>query len=609
MSDVGFAYFPLQGSNSPDFSSAKKPRFSFLERSFTDAEVTEKWREAVGMLGLRTGVVNGKNLVVVDIDERKGGEISALTLNFPLAPEVITPHGRHLYFRAPMDCPIQNDNAGKIGKGIDVRGEHGYVVAAGSKYQDKEYKKSGYWPETFEEFPMLPEIVVTKLLKKERSAEAPIIVETKENIDDCILMVQTYPLLLDTARSDQVYHIVCAVKDRGLTLETALPLLLEHLPSELAEIGKKRIEETVQNAYKYGKNAIGCHAPITVETLFAQENFNLEQQEKKTTETGGVSEDTSQTTKEERKSGTLGLVEETDELSKKHNIMVKAAARWELKCAAQTEEPKELEYLVDGVIPQGGLTFLYGAPGAGKSFIAVDFAHRVATGISWCGRRAKKSGVLYIAAESRLCFPNRLTAARMRPGADIPAENLLYHANPVTLNPRHHDFATLTAHLILNPNIKLVVVDTLSRSLGGDENNNELTAEYLNAMQRIINETGVTILFVHHTGKDFLRGMRGSSNFTTFPEVILCTVPVYGEGKDAQVIGHVLRCEKHSEGERMPDHSYELQVVTLGQGKFAPIKSCYVEFLLDNTAYRAAQEKMAEAAIVENEDIDSLLAW
>ena len=48
----------------------------------------------------------------------------------PKTVTVKTGKGRHLYFRC-ADVRVSN-SAGRIGKGIDVRGDGGYVVAAGS---------------------------------------------------------------------------------------------------------------------------------------------------------------------------------------------------------------------------------------------------------------------------------------------------------------------------------------------------------------------------------------------------------------------------------------------------------------------------------------------
>ena len=50
----------------------------------------------------------------------------------------------------------------------------------------------------------------------------------------------------------------------------------------------------------------------------------------------------------------------------------------------------------DGIITENGLTVLYGAPGAGKSFIALDMALSIANGVEWQGMPTKNGqGLVY----------------------------------------------------------------------------------------------------------------------------------------------------------------------------------------------------------------------
>ena len=86
------------------------------------------------------GICTGKesNLVVVDVDTAKGGQIEEL---YNFVPKetlektlwIKTGGGFHLYFRFPPNAEIRN-SAGKLGKNIDVRGDGGYVVAPPSMH-------------------------------------------------------------------------------------------------------------------------------------------------------------------------------------------------------------------------------------------------------------------------------------------------------------------------------------------------------------------------------------------------------------------------------------------------------------------------------------------
>lgn len=83
-------------------------------------------------IGICAGAVS--NLVILDVDPAHGGE-KALS-DLPAAPQTLEcltgGNGRHLYFLHPGG-DVRN-SAGIVGKGLDVRGHHGYVVAPPSNH-------------------------------------------------------------------------------------------------------------------------------------------------------------------------------------------------------------------------------------------------------------------------------------------------------------------------------------------------------------------------------------------------------------------------------------------------------------------------------------------
>jgi Bifunctional DNA primase/polymerase, N-terminal/Primase C terminal 1 (PriCT-1) len=87
-------------------------------------------------------------LLVVDIDPDKGGETSFSNLErqhgaVRLTVEVVTPRGgRHLYLLVPNGRTMPGNSAGKLGKGIDTRGEGGYVLVPPSRIGGRAYSWS-----------------------------------------------------------------------------------------------------------------------------------------------------------------------------------------------------------------------------------------------------------------------------------------------------------------------------------------------------------------------------------------------------------------------------------------------------------------------------------
>jgi hypothetical protein len=100
----------------------------------TDPEVIRAWwtRHPTANIGMATG--SGSGLLVIDVDLDKGGFESLAALihrykEWPDTPTVRTGGGGiHFYFRFPEDAEIRNDVGRKLGPGIDVRGEGGYVL-------------------------------------------------------------------------------------------------------------------------------------------------------------------------------------------------------------------------------------------------------------------------------------------------------------------------------------------------------------------------------------------------------------------------------------------------------------------------------------------------
>jgi hypothetical protein len=91
-------------------------------------------------IGIRTGPESG--ILVLDVDPRHGGDESLKELG-PL-PDTATVEtgggGWHPYFKYPAGVDIRN-SAGKLGLGLDIRANGGYVVAPPSKHvSGREYK-------------------------------------------------------------------------------------------------------------------------------------------------------------------------------------------------------------------------------------------------------------------------------------------------------------------------------------------------------------------------------------------------------------------------------------------------------------------------------------
>ncbi len=146
----GWAVIPLHGIKDGKCScgragcgdsAGKHPRARDWPTAATTDPATirgwwKRWPDA--NVGIATGRRSG--LLVLDIDPRHGGDISLEDLihehgTFPATPEVITGSGgRHIYFKYPPGGTYGN-SAGKLGPGLDTRGDGGLIVAPPSTHR------------------------------------------------------------------------------------------------------------------------------------------------------------------------------------------------------------------------------------------------------------------------------------------------------------------------------------------------------------------------------------------------------------------------------------------------------------------------------------------
>jgi hypothetical protein len=172
---------------------------------------------------------------------------------------------------------------------------------------------------------------------------------------------------------------------------------------------------------------------------------------------------------------------------------------------------------VVGVLPQRGIGVVWGGPGSGKTFAILDLCFAIARGIPWQGRRTKRCGVAYVAAEGAL--RNRLAAYleyHTLTARDVPRFRAL-ESSVNLLDPDAGDVAELSSaigHLTGElGSVGVVVIDTLNRAMpGGNENAPEDMGRMVAAAQAIAEDHDCLVLFIHHSGKDETKGSRGHSS-------------------------------------------------------------------------------------------------
>lgn len=223
-------------------------------------------------------------------------------------------------------------------------------------------------------------------------------------------------------------------------------------------------------------------------------------------------------------------------------------------------------WLIKGLLPRAGLAVLYGQPGAGKSFIALDMAAALCRGLPWRDRRTRQGRVVYVAAEGAGGFRTRCLAYLQSQGLALNELPLEIIADCPNLLARQ-DALDLTRAL---GKCDVVILDTFAQvTPGGNENSGEDMGLALSHCRGIHQATGALVLLVHHSGKDQSKGARGWSGIKGAADAEL---EVIREGE-----ARMLRVSKQKDGEDGLKFGFGLEIVTLGLDEDGdPITSCVV---------------------------------
>ena len=242
------------------------------------------------------------------------------------------------------------------------------------------------------------------------------------------------------------------------------------------------------------------------------------------------------------------------------------------------DEP--VEWLIEGVIPVGSFTALYGPPGSFKSFIALDIAEAIATGRSWMGRPVKQTGaVLYLAGEGFGGIGARIKACKIHHQTEDGAPIYIVR-HQLNLRSSAEDFNALMLAVVqlveqTGMEFSLAIVDTLARAFGGgNENSSEDMGAFITAMGKVQEFLNCALMVLHHSGKDAAKGLRGHSSLLGAVDTELELLRF-----DEQLKG-VITISKQKDGadnERFGFEMVEVEIRPAGLGLSDPVVSLAVQ--------------------------------
>jgi hypothetical protein len=245
--------FPCRPDKSPYTSNG------FKDATRDEATIRHLWRKwPDAQIGIPTG--EASDWLVLDIDPRHGGDASLSELieahgDLPQTLEARTGGGgHHIIFEYPKGSNIRN-SAGKLGEGIDVRAEGGYIVVAPSLHASgRRYE----WQNNYQPAPV-PEFLFKLLTEEKPIPEAS---RAGEACSGAKSGAAIEALINEGERNDKLFQIGCAL--RGYDNATH-----EEIEAHLIEVNAARcvpplpldeVQKIARSAAKYSANRVAVGA-------------------------------------------------------------------------------------------------------------------------------------------------------------------------------------------------------------------------------------------------------------------------------------------------------------------------------------------------------------
>ncbi|SFH21169.1 AAA family ATPase [Sulfitobacter dubius] len=551
---AGFPVHPVKG---------KVPLTKWKGAASTDEATIRGWWERWpnASVALVTGTRSGLFVVDLDIDKATGeaiGEASAARLGlaecFEGAPVARTGSGgRHVFFKAEEGF---ENSAGKVGEGIDTRGEGGFVVAAGSP---------GYeWlgPSIVELAPPPVPEKIGKAIRASKKKDGPKPMPSASSAADVVAFpMAALARQLDVMRAGEAGS--CAWAEQAMLAEAG---------RVIAAAPGTRNHTLNRAAFSLGQIVAGGgldRARVVDALTRAARAAGLDEHEIGPTIESGLNDGAaSPRTAPERPSGhpqaSLAPLPAPDVLACR-----KAALAARMVRATDVRPLLAAPYLVKGWLDRGAMSVVYGESNVGKSFFALSISHAVAKGERWAGCRVVGGPVFYVASEGGRSFVNRVAAL------DRPSERLVVIPVSIDLCGSTLDVEAVAALIRDEAKVHgepaLLVIDTLARSMGqGDENTAPDMGAFVRNVDTIREETSAHVMVIHHSGKDRARGARGHSSLraATDTEIELT-------GEAGIVVAEAKKQRDMANGRRF---AYQLAEVDLGEDQDGDaVTTCRVE--------------------------------
>lgn len=174
-------------------------------------------------------------------------------------------------------------------------------------------------------------------------------------------------------------------------------------------------------------------------------------------------------------------------------------------------DTSEEEWIVEPLLPARRLVALYSAPKVGKSLLMLELAVAISRGTPVLGVDIDRPRrVLYVDFENdpKADVRERLQALGVGPD-DLDGLKYLSFPTLAALDSDRGGQELMAA--VAAYECEVVVVDTVSRSIAGEENENDTWLNFYRHTGLRMKQQGVALIRLDHSGKDESKGQRGGS--------------------------------------------------------------------------------------------------
>jgi hypothetical protein len=257
----------------------------------------------------------------------------------------------------------------------------------------------------------------------------------------------------------------------------------------------------------------------------------------------------------------------------------------------------DTQSLVGNLIKQGTTGEIFGQSGAGKTFIALDIALSIATGMDWNGNKCEQGLVFYFVGEGLAGFNNRIKAWELANGKP---DTSLFHSTQSVISFEGSELKAAADELKLyekekSHKVALIIIDTLARHLDGDENSSNEISKFINKVDGLRGAfPGSSAIIVHHSGHGKDNRARGSSALKAAMDFEICCN------------NNALTFTKMKDGAHPDPISFKLDVVEFNAVENGePVTSCVVNY--GKKPERSSKNAAIESASAsELSDIDRI---